>query len=162
VRFATEFGAAPQRIRVSVQDQSAQSAALYPASAALGLHWAWIGIAVAALLMVACVAALLVFWRPRSAVAGRLAVVGGSRVGMVFELRPGRNRIGALDDNEIVLSSSRVSRYHAEVVASRRGAEIVDLGSKNGTWLNGKPIQRSPLRFGDRIALADVEIEYQR
>jgi pSer/pThr/pTyr-binding forkhead associated (FHA) protein len=75
-------------------------------------------------------------------------------------LKGGRNRIGALEDNDIVLPSTTVSRYHAEIVARGRQVQISDLRSKNGTRVNGQPIQQSPLAPGDRISIADIELVY--
>ena len=84
----------------------------------------------------------------------------GAKAGTVFALPPGRTRIGALEDNDIVLLSNAVSRYHAEIITRGRRASIADLRSKNGTRVNGQVIQESPLRAGDRIAIADVELLY--
>jgi ABC transport system ATP-binding/permease protein len=49
-------------------------------------------------------------------------------------------RIGRGDDNDIVLADLSVSRHHAELRNAGGRHEIVDLGSHNGTFLNGSPI----------------------
>jgi pSer/pThr/pTyr-binding forkhead associated (FHA) protein len=98
----------------------------------------------------------------RRRTAGQLSVVAGAAAGTRYPLRPGRTRIGALDDNDIVLSSTTVSRYHAEIVARAGRIEISDLRSRNGTRVNGQVIQQSPIRAGDRIAIADIELVYER
>ena len=51
-------------------------------------------------------------------------------------------RIGRALDNDLVVSDLQVSRYHAEFRATPAGYEIVDLGSHNGTYVNGEPVQR--------------------
>ena len=48
-------------------------------------------------------------------------------------------RIGRAPDSDVVVADLRVSRHHAELRRRRGGAwEIIDLGSHNGTFLNGK------------------------
>ena len=67
------------------------------------------------------------------------------------------------DDNDVVIPSDRVSRYHARVYVEGRRVEIEDLDSMNGTEVNEERIQRCRLRPGDRILLAkEVELEYRR
>jgi VWFA-related protein len=155
VRFPTSLDGAEHKLRVEVDDKNAERTALYP-SLARPL-WPWL----AALGGLAGVAALVVALRARRSL-GRLSVVSGAKAGMVYDLPAGRTRIGALDDNDVVLLSSRVSRYHAEITAHGRRISIADLRSKNGTRVNGQVVQESPLRPGDRIAIADVELVYER
>jgi hypothetical protein len=66
--------------------------------------------------------------------------------------------IGRLPELEIPLDDSNVSRRHAEVV--RRGSELVlrDLGSTNGTKLNGAPISVTTLKDGDQILVGATRI----
>ena len=53
-------------------------------------------------------------------------------------------RIGRAPDNDVVLSDLKVSRHHAEVRRSPTGRyEIVDLGSHNGTYVNGQRVTAS-------------------
>ncbi len=67
--------------------------------------------------------------------------------------------IGRLPENDIVLNKGNVSKYHAQI--SRRGAKIavVDMGSTNGTLLNGKKISgQAFLSPGDLIAIGDYTL----
>lgn len=62
--------------------------------------------------------------------------------------------IGRTPDNQIVIPSREVSRKHAEVLLGQAGYTLRDLGSPNGTFVNGKKITEHPLQDGDRITLA--------
>lgn len=54
-------------------------------------------------------------------------------------------RIGRADDNDLVIDDLVVSRHHAELRAQPDGSyEIADLGSHNGTYLNGRPVTSAP------------------
>jgi len=154
VRFPTSLDGAQHELRIEVDDKRAERTLAYPALARP--LWPWLAALGALLALVAVVLAL----RARRP-GGRVAIVSGAKSGMVYELLPGRTRIGALEDNDIVLLSGAVSRYHAEIQLRGRHASIADLRSKNGTRVNGQVIQECPLRSGDRIAIADVEMIYE-
>ncbi|WP_405966599.1 ATP-binding cassette domain-containing protein [Streptomyces sp. NBC_00015] len=63
-------------------------------------------------------------------------------------------RIGRAADNDLVVDDLVVSRRHAELRALPDGGhEIVDLGSHNGTYLNGLPVTRAPLDPGDIVGI---------
>jgi ABC-type multidrug transport system ATPase subunit/ABC-type multidrug transport system permease subunit len=63
-------------------------------------------------------------------------------------------RIGRAADNDLVLDDLVVSRYHAELRALPDGGhEIADLGSHNGTFLNGSPVTAAPLLPGDVVGI---------
>ena len=63
-------------------------------------------------------------------------------------------RIGRANDNEHVVSDLSVSRYHAELRRSSRGGyEIVDLGSHNGTYVNGQRVTSAPVTEADIIGI---------
>jgi ABC transport system ATP-binding/permease protein len=66
---------------------------------------------------------------------------------------PPRLRIGRSADNDIVVDDLSVSRHHAELCRTRRGYEIVDLDSHNGTFLNGQQVSVAPVREGDLIGV---------
>ncbi|MGW1531055.1 ABC transporter ATP-binding protein/permease [Streptomyces aureus] len=63
-------------------------------------------------------------------------------------------RIGRAPDNDLVVDDLIVSRNHAELLARPDGTyEIVDLGSHNGTFLNGQPVQRALVTPGDIVGI---------
>ena len=62
-------------------------------------------------------------------------------------------KIGRCSDNDVVLYSSVVSRYHVELKANHRDWEIINIGS-NGTYIDGKPIRKVKVVSGLIINLA--------
>jgi len=62
-------------------------------------------------------------------------------------------RIGRAPDNEVVVSDLSVSRYHAELRRRSSGFEIVDLGSHNGTYVNGQRVTSAPVTEADIIGI---------
>ncbi len=79
---------------------------------------------------------------------------GGRAPSVTVRLSARVLRIGRADDNEVVVSDLSVSRYHAELrKAAPGGYEIVDRGSKNGTYLNGQRIFAAPATEGDVIGI---------
>ncbi len=82
-------------------------------------------------------------------------------------LQLGVLRLGRSPDSDIILKDDRVSRYHAEIhCKALHGCAIVDLGSANGTFINGralKPKVYVPLKEGMSINFgAKVSIKIQR
>src|ERR1700722_7000090 len=69
-------------------------------------------------------------------------------------------RVGRLDPLEIVLDDSSVSRYHPEVRATEGGWRVRDLGSTNGTRLNGVRLGNGqwPLRPRDLLQFGEVAV----
>ena len=63
-------------------------------------------------------------------------------------------RIGRAADNDLVIDDLVVSRRHAELRALPDGSyEIADLGSHNGTFLNGSPVDAAPIGAGDIVGI---------
>jgi HD-GYP domain-containing protein (c-di-GMP phosphodiesterase class II) len=70
-------------------------------------------------------------------------------------------RVGRMDNMEIILNVPSVSRRHAEVLITPRGWVVRDLGSMNGTFLNGVRVGRSEqsLRLHDVLQVGDVSLK---
>jgi len=64
--------------------------------------------------------------------------------------------IGRDPENTIVLDHTAISRYHCRLVVEGRSYYAEDLGSTNGTYLNGRKISRERLSPGDELIVANV------
>ncbi|OHV32077.1 hypothetical protein BCD49_30905 [Pseudofrankia sp. EUN1h] len=73
--------------------------------------------------------------------------------GRAHPLRAGRMGIGRALTNDIVVGDLLASREHAELFVGRSGLQIVDLGSANGTFVNGQRIDRRVLALGDTVGI---------
>lgn len=71
-----------------------------------------------------------------------------------------RTRIGRGADNEIVLDTKHVSRYHAVLLAGPVNTSIEDLNSTNGVFVNGKRVTRQVLNNGDRVTVGKSQFRY--
>ena len=82
--------------------------------------------------------------------------------GVAFALRDGRNVIGRDPMAHVKLDSAAASRSHAAVTITGDDAILQDLGSRNGTFLNGEKLEAArPLRAGDEIRIAGFAIRFQ-
>jgi pSer/pThr/pTyr-binding forkhead associated (FHA) protein len=72
-----------------------------------------------------------------------------------------RITIGRDAVNDVVLNQDKlVSRAHAEILLRDRQWYLIDLGSRNGTVVNGRAAHRHPLRDGDVIAIGSTSFEF--
>ena len=68
--------------------------------------------------------------------------------------------VGRADESDIQVLEKLASRQHAKITCRDYRVTIEDLGSSNGTKVNGNKIQQANLRFGDIIAIGDTTIRY--
>lgn len=61
--------------------------------------------------------------------------------------------IGRDKDNDLPLSDRTISRHHAQITSTKEGCVLTDLGSYNGTRVNGNPVQSVTLKHNDRIKI---------
>jgi len=81
----------------------------------------------------------------------RLTVVEGPAIGQEFKI-DGVATIGRSPDATVMVDDAGVSRLHARIRRSEAGTfEVEDLGSKNGTFLNGARIEHALANLGDKI-----------
>jgi hypothetical protein len=92
--------------------------------------------------------------------ATHVLVVDGP--GTRHELTTGRNVIGRGTDADIRLPDTGVSRKHVDVVLEGGVATVEDLGSTNGTLVNGRRISRQPLADGDVIRIGHSVLVYRQ
>lgn len=91
---------------------------------------------------------------PRSA---QLVIVGGGSPERTVSIDRDVLVVGRSRDADVQLDVVGVSRKHARITRGPGGTlTLADLGAKNGTWLNGEPVDVATLHHGDRIQIADV------
>jgi FHA domain len=71
------------------------------------------------------------------------------------------NYVGRTEDNQIQINTQNVSRRHALIKITPAGFAIKDLGSQNGTFLNGERVSEKVLADGDRIVVGDAQIVFR-
>jgi DNA-binding winged helix-turn-helix (wHTH) protein len=76
-------------------------------------------------------------------------------------LLAGENILGRDPDAALWIDHASVSRHHARIVIADGKATLEDLGSKNGTFLNGKGIQSCSLSDGDQIRIGPQEMVFR-
>lgn len=76
-------------------------------------------------------------------------------------LTVGEVSLGRVTGNDIVLDDPSISSHHARIVRSDDDEVVLeDLGSTNGTTVNGRPVDSVRLRRGDRIVFGEVECDF--
>jgi ABC transport system ATP-binding/permease protein len=79
-------------------------------------------------------------------------------VPVTFRLLPGSIKtLGRAQNVDFVVDAALVSRVHCRFTLDEAGLGIEDLGSTNGTWVNGRRVERAPLQSGDTIKIGRVE-----
>ncbi|HJL14660.1 MAG TPA: FHA domain-containing protein, partial [Sandaracinaceae bacterium LLY-WYZ-13_1] len=85
-----------------------------------------------------------------------LAVEKGNDHGREFVLQEGENGVGRGIDNDVILADVAVSRRHLKIIRTGDTLKLRDLGSGNGTQVNGKKVHQTGLVDGDRIELGET------
>jgi diguanylate cyclase (GGDEF)-like protein len=88
-----------------------------------------------------------------------LIVIAGNAVGEMYQIRKDEISIGRDRSSDILVTDVGISRGHARIFQDDMGSlHIEDLGSTNGTYVNGEQVKRKMLRDGDRIQLGRTTI----
>ncbi|MBN1217646.1 MAG: FHA domain-containing protein [Anaerolineae bacterium] len=89
----------------------------------------------------------------------QLTIQTGSQTGQTFQLRRGSQTIGRASTNQIVIPDPTVSKQHAQITVQPEGVWIQDLGSSNGTFVNGQQITASTwLKPGDTLQVGTAVV----
>jgi hypothetical protein len=92
----------------------------------------------------------------------RVHTAAGLRAGSAYDLSEGA-MLGRGDGADIRLEDAFASTRHARLVPEGDVIVLEDLGSTNGTYLNGEPLRGpAPLHIGDRIKIGDSEFSFER
>ncbi len=92
----------------------------------------------------------------------RVGTAAGLRDGAAYDLSEGAV-LGRSEESDIRLEDSFASSAHARLVAQGDVVVLEDLGSTNGTYLNGEPLRGpQPLHVGDKIRIGDSEFTFER
>lgn len=94
--------------------------------------------------------------------AFRLSIVAGKSEGREFAFDQTVIRIGRQPASDLVLYDTSVSRAHCEILEERGACWLRDLGSSNGTFVNGRAVSKARLREGDRIQIGLVIFAFAR
>ncbi|NIA21114.1 MAG: FHA domain-containing protein [Anaerolineaceae bacterium] len=87
----------------------------------------------------------------------KLILAKGEPKGKVIPATKNSLLIGRQDDCDLVISSAKVSRQHCRIDISDDTASLADLGSGNGTFVNGQKVAApTPLKAGDRIVVGPL------
>jgi hypothetical protein len=89
----------------------------------------------------------------------RLIYRNGPQPGAAIELRPGLNRIGRNPANDIQIPDASVSSAHCEMHVSDLGIAFRDVGSTNGSFINGQRVTKEILTSGKVLRLGSIEFD---
>ncbi len=95
--------------------------------------------------------------RPPSEHHGYLELPDGQRVGLGVHV----TTIGRVPESTIVLSDPNASRHHAEIHLDGDSFELVDLGSTNGSKVNGQQVSRQLLAEGDELTFGTIQLRFR-
>jgi pSer/pThr/pTyr-binding forkhead associated (FHA) protein len=77
----------------------------------------------------------------------------------VFRIPHGHYEIGRIESSHIRVAHESVSRHHAMLVNDGGRVVVRDLGSRNGTFVDGKPIRFATLRLGSSLRIGGVTFD---
>ncbi len=87
-----------------------------------------------------------------------LVVEGGPQTGLTYVLGDGETSAGRSADSDIFLADVTVSRHHAVFKVDSEGLTVTDLGSTNGTYVNGRRHEIAALAPGDELMLGKFHL----
>ncbi|MCS5626296.1 MAG: sigma 54-interacting transcriptional regulator [Planctomycetes bacterium] len=97
----------------------------------------------------------------------RLIVIDGPDLGTEYKLEPLSNDsaretiIGRDPGVDIPLNDRAISREHCKIETRLSGSRLIDLGSRNRTYLNNDPVETCRLSNGDLLLVGDTELRFE-
>jgi len=82
---------------------------------------------------------------------------------VTFRLPPGSVKtIGRSPGAEFIVEAALVSRLHCQLTATADSLQLKDLGSTNGTFVNGTRVKTAELKIGDKLSVGRLELIVSR
>ncbi|MEZ5176120.1 MAG: FHA domain-containing protein [Acidimicrobiia bacterium] len=100
--------------------------------------------------------------RVAGAFAWALTIENGPQAGLTYVLGPGNTVAGRGGDCAIFLADVTVSREHARFSVDANTLSVTDLGSTNGTYVNGKRYEAGRLNEGDELMIGKFHLRVSR
>ncbi|MDQ2869442.1 MAG: FHA domain-containing protein [Acidobacteriota bacterium] len=91
----------------------------------------------------------------------RLIIPGDGGASREHVLSPGTTSIGRSPKSDLCLPQSEVSRHHADISFGPEGYKVLDMGSPNGIFVNGKRVKEQLLAEGDVILIGMQKLTYR-
>lgn len=85
----------------------------------------------------------------------------GEKKGQVIELSLPRTTFGRKETNTVVLHDTVASSYHCEIIRNLNGYTVRDLGSTNGTMVNGETVTEAQLSHGSKLRIGNSRFVFQ-
>jgi len=92
---------------------------------------------------------------------GKLVVTSGPLEGTEFILEKRSFTVGRSQENDLALANLRVSREHTVLRVGEKGVMVYDLGSTNGTYVNGERVAKHLLQNNDKITIGPISMTYK-
>ena len=95
------------------------------------------------------------------ATASRLLLMKEDGTETSFPLTKDTYTVGRHRNNDIVISDPKVSSFHARLDRAPSGFMVVDLKSRNGSFINGRRVETGALRSGDEVRMGPARLVYR-
>jgi pSer/pThr/pTyr-binding forkhead associated (FHA) protein len=82
---------------------------------------------------------------------------------LTFRMPPGSVKtVGRSTGAEFIVEAALVSRLHCQLTATADSLQVKDLGSTNGTFVNGRRVNAAELKDGDKLSIGRVDLIVSR
>ena len=91
----------------------------------------------------------------------RLVLLSEGLTGRTYELKTDKTTVGRVSDNAFEIPEASVSSHHAELTLRGNDLLVKDLGSTNGTFINGEKIEEAVLKPGQILRVGMIEMRLE-